>query len=70
MANAVRAQPANSELTLGLGLRVVRALVAQQPALRLHQHHGRRTHATSLVLPAAPNESASKLAAAQPALRA
>lgn len=70
MANAVRAQPANSELTLGLGLRVVRALVAQQPALRLHQHHGRRTHATSLVLPVAPNESASKLAAAQPALRA
>jgi signal transduction histidine kinase len=54
MMNAVRSSPTQSELTLGLGLRVVRALVAQQPALRFRQHHGRRMHATSLVFPAAP----------------
>jgi two-component sensor histidine kinase len=54
MMNALRSSPTDSELTLGLGLRVVRALVAQQPALRFRQRHGRRMHATCLVFPAAP----------------
>jgi signal transduction histidine kinase len=53
LMNAMRSSPSKSELTLGLGLRVVRALVEQQPALRFHQHHGRHTHATSLVFPTA-----------------
>jgi signal transduction histidine kinase len=54
LMNVMRSNPTKPELTLGLGLRVVRALVAQQPALRLRQHHGRRAHATMLVLPVAP----------------
>lgn len=54
LVNAVRTQPTRTELTLGLGLRVVRALVAQQPALRFRQHHGSRTHASSLSFPTAP----------------
>jgi signal transduction histidine kinase len=52
--NEVRSTPTASELTLGLGLRVVRALISQQPALRFRQHHGNRFHASSLSLPAAP----------------
>lgn len=54
LLNSVRASPTRSELTLGLGLRVVRALVAQQPLVRFRQHHGSRRHATSLILPSAP----------------
>ncbi len=54
MMNAVRASPTRSELTLGLGLRVVRVLVGQQPSLRFRQHHGNQVHATCLSLPAAP----------------
>jgi len=54
MVNAVRSSPTRSELTLGLGLRVVRALVAQQPSLRFRQRHGRHVHATCLSFPGAP----------------
>jgi signal transduction histidine kinase len=49
--NEVRSTPTASELTLGLGLRVVRALVGQQSSLRLRQHHGRRYHASCLSFP-------------------
>lgn len=50
--NEVRSTPTVSELTLGLGLRVVRALVGQQPSLRFRQHHGNRYHASCLRFPA------------------
>lgn len=53
VVNAVRSTPTQSELTLGLGLRVVRALVGQQPTLRFRQHHGSRYHASCLSFPAA-----------------
>lgn len=53
MVNRLRSTPTRSELTLGLGLRLVRALVKQQPALDFRQHHGRRLHATSLAFPSA-----------------
>ncbi len=56
MVNSLRASPTRSELTLGLGLRVVKALVSQQPALRFRQHHGTRLHATGLTFPAAAEE--------------
>jgi signal transduction histidine kinase len=56
MLNQLRAGPTRSELTLGLGLRVVRALVGQQPSLEFRQHHGSRYHATSLSFPAVPPE--------------
>jgi signal transduction histidine kinase len=52
LVNQTRSTPTRSELTLGLGLRVVRALVEQQPEMRFFQHHGRQTHATVLVFPA------------------
>lgn len=57
--NEVRSTPTASELTLGLGLRVVRALVSQQPTLQFRQHHGSRHHASSLSFPAVsiPDES-------------
>ena len=51
--NEVRSTPTASELTLGLGLRVVRALVGQQPTLRFRQHHGSRHHASCLSFPTA-----------------
>ena len=51
LVNQRRSSPTRSELTLGLGLRVVRALVEQQSEIRFRQHHGRQTHATVLVLP-------------------
>jgi len=50
--NELRTTPTASDLTLGLGLRVVQALVAQQPGLQFRQHHGNRLHASSLSLPA------------------
>ena len=56
--NEVRSTPTPSELTLGLGLRVVRALVSRQPALRFRQHHGSRYHASSLSFPAVPARAA------------
>ena len=46
--NEVRSTPTPSELTLGLGLRVVRALASQQLSLRFRQHHGSRYHASCL----------------------
>ncbi len=52
-ANEVRSSPTQSELTLGLGLRVVRALVGQQAALQFRQRHGRRCHASCLAFPLA-----------------
>jgi signal transduction histidine kinase len=62
MANSLRASPTRSELTLGLGLRVVKALVSQQPALRFRQHHGTRLHAAGLAFPAAAAEEEWKVA--------
>jgi signal transduction histidine kinase len=56
MWNLVRATPTRSELTLGLGLRVVKALVSRQPSLKFRQHHGTRYHATSLTFPAAAQQ--------------
>jgi len=56
MVNRVRSNPTRADLTLGLGLRVVRALVSQQPSLRLRQHHGSRFHGTRLTFPAAAGE--------------
>ena len=50
--NEVRSTPTASELTLGLGLRVVRALTGQQPTLHFRQHYGSRYHATGLSFPA------------------
>jgi len=52
-ANEVRSTPTATELTLGLGLRVVRALVGQQPTVRFRQHHGSRYHASCLSFPSA-----------------
>ena len=57
MVNSLRSSPTRPELTLGLGLRVVKALVSQQPALRLRQHHGARLHATGLIFPGGAEES-------------
>lgn len=51
LCNLVRSPAKTPEATLGLGLRVVRALLALQPAIRFRQHHGRRFHATSLSCP-------------------
>jgi signal transduction histidine kinase len=62
--NEVRSTPTASELTLGLGLRVVRALVGQQSSLRLRQHHGSRYHASSLSFPTA-SVGVERLAAAR-----
>lgn len=53
MLNRVRQSPTASEQTLGLGLRVVRALLSLQPALGFRQHHGGRVHATQLTFPVA-----------------
>lgn len=52
LCNQVRSPAKTSEATLGLGLRVVRALLALQPAIRFRQHHGQRFHATSISCPA------------------
>jgi signal transduction histidine kinase len=60
MLNLVRSSPTRSDLTLGLGLRVVKALVSQQPSLRFFQHHGTRYHATSLGFPAAPPDKSER----------
>jgi hypothetical protein len=49
--NLVRASPTRSELTLGLGLRVVKVLVSQQPSLTFGQRHTSRYHATLLSFP-------------------
>ncbi len=43
-----------SEHHLGLGLRVVRALVGSQLGIEFRQHHTPRWHASSLCFPAAP----------------
>lgn len=60
MFNLVRSSPTRSELTLGLGLRVVKALAGQQPSLKFRQHHGSRSHATALSFPlASPNNAPS-----------
>jgi signal transduction histidine kinase len=53
MVNEVRQTPAPGALTLGLGLRVVRALLGQQPAIRFRQHAGCRLHATRIGIPLA-----------------
>lgn len=51
--NEVRSSPTVTELTLGLGLRVVRALVAQEPTITFRQRHRSRRHVSSLGLVAA-----------------
>jgi len=51
MLNRVRQSPRPDSQTLGLGLRVVEALLSLQPALRFRQHHGDRYHATRLSFP-------------------
>lgn len=51
ISNQVRQVPAPGALTLGLGLRVVRALLGQQPAIRFRQHAGTRVHATRIGIP-------------------
>ena len=67
MFNLVRSNPTRAELTLGLGLRVVKALVSQQPSLKFRQHHGSRYHATSLSFPeAATKKPKPELAEAAP----
>jgi two-component sensor histidine kinase len=53
LSNQVRQVPAPGSLTLGLGLRVVRALLGQQPAIRFRQHAGKRVHATRIGIPLA-----------------
>jgi signal transduction histidine kinase len=63
--NEVRSTPTASELTLGLGLRVVRALVGQQSSLRFRQHHGSRHHASCLTFPTALLGVGRPVAAAQ-----
>ncbi|MBK7999932.1 MAG: HAMP domain-containing protein [Verrucomicrobia bacterium] len=55
--NVVRSSPTASELTLGLGLRVVRALVGRQPSMKFRQHHGRRIHASCLLFPSTHQRS-------------
>jgi signal transduction histidine kinase len=50
--NQVRCEPGPQDGTLGLGLRVVRALLGQQRQLRFRRHAGSRYHATCLALPA------------------
>jgi signal transduction histidine kinase len=62
IVNLVRASPTRSELTLGLGLRLVKALIAQQPGLKFRQHHGRRYHGTSLAFPATQSTATGRLA--------
>lgn len=57
LMNAVRQSPAHGALTLGLGLRVVRALLGQQLDIRFHQHAGKRVHATRIVFPCAAASS-------------
>ena len=66
MANQLRSSPTRSELTLGLGLRVVKALVAQQATLHFRQHHGSRFHATrlSFAMPVKGEQSAATSRAA------
>ncbi len=49
--NQVRHEPMPGNQTLGLGLRVVKALLGQQPDLRFRQHQGDRYHATILAFP-------------------
>jgi signal transduction histidine kinase len=49
VANSVRAEPTPREQTLGLGLRVVRALLSHQPGIKFRRHAGTRGYAVSLV---------------------
>lgn len=61
LVNRLRAAPTSSELTLGLGLRVVKALVSQQPSIEFRKHHGGRLYATSLTFPVAPADESKPL---------
>lgn len=53
LLNQVAPAPKPGNQSLGLGLRVVRALLGQQGDLTLRQHHGDRYHATLVELPRA-----------------
>ena len=56
--NEVRSSPTVAELTLGIGLRVVRALVSRQPTMTFRQRHGSRRHASRLgFAPCVPGET-------------
>ena len=63
IVNRVASKPTPSELTLGLGLRVVKALVARQTNLQFRQHHGSHFHATCLSLPKVLGAHSVRLAA-------
>ncbi|HUL51224.1 MAG TPA: histidine kinase dimerization/phospho-acceptor domain-containing protein [Candidatus Nitrosotalea sp.] len=54
--NRVMHQPQQGSQTLGLGLRVVKALLSQQPDIRFRQHHGSRYHSSLLVFPMSNRE--------------
>lgn len=49
--NKIRDAARTADLTLGLGLRVVRALISHQPGLMFRRHHGRLVYGASLTLP-------------------
>ncbi len=53
LVNRVRSKASASELTLGLGLRVVRALLGMDPWIQFHQHSGSRLYVTRIVFPKA-----------------
>lgn len=53
LKNEVRLSPAPGALTLGLGLRVVRALLGLQPGVTIRQHAGKRFHGTCVRFPLA-----------------
>ena len=52
LANAVRRGPRRGDSTLGLGLRVVRALIGLQSGTRFRQHTGSHWHASRIEWPA------------------
>ena len=66
--NQVRQSPRAEERNLGLGLRVVHALLKLEPRVHFRQHHGRNFFATSLQFPAATRAPAFSKTAAAPRL--
>jgi signal transduction histidine kinase len=56
ITNRVRSTPAQNTLTLGLGLRVVKALLLLQPQSSFRQHMGRRRYGVQIAFPLAEEE--------------
>jgi signal transduction histidine kinase len=56
--NRVRDEPAPQNQTLGLGLRVLEALLSQQPEIRFRRRQGGRYHVVSLTFPREHREAA------------